>query len=128
MPALRCRKTKQARSATFQLSPERRAGVSHKRYYIRDGAKTTADGIVRASSTFCTWDGLPLAREGDRVDCPTCGEEGVIQCVAPRLRDRSEGKECALSDDLCICGCSPPPKLLADQFSDYQVVTDSPAA
>ncbi|RYG88535.1 MAG: PAAR domain-containing protein [Alphaproteobacteria bacterium] len=90
---------------------------------MRDRAKTTADGIVRASSTFTTLDGLPLAREGDPVDCPACGQQGVIQCIMPRLSDQSEGKECALSDDLCICACSPAPRLIADQFNDFQVVS-----
>jgi hypothetical protein len=33
----------------------------------------------------------------------------------PRLIDRYEGKEYALSGDLCICGCNPPPKLIAAQ-------------
>ncbi|VXB67773.1 PAAR domain-containing protein [Massilia sp. 9I] len=101
--------------------------MSHKRYYIRDGAQTTADGIVKASGTFTTLDGIPLAREGDPVDCPACGEQGVIQCVAPRLPDQAEGKQYALSDDLCVCGCSPPPKLLADRFDDFQIVDDSPS-
>jgi uncharacterized Zn-binding protein involved in type VI secretion len=102
--------------------------VSHKRYYIRDGAKTTADGTVRATSTFATLDGKALAREGDPVDCPACGEQGVIHCVPPRLSDASEGKECALSDDVCICACSPAPILVAEQFHDFQIVADSPAA
>jgi uncharacterized Zn-binding protein involved in type VI secretion len=102
--------------------------VSHKRYYIRDGAKTTADGTVRASSTFATLDGKALAREGDPVDCPACGEQGVIQCVTPRLSDASEGKECALSDDLCLCACSLAPTLVAEQFHDYQSVAASAAA
>lgn len=102
--------------------------MGYKRYYIRHGAKTTADGIVRATGSLTSLDGMPLALEGDPIDCPACGEQGVIQCVAPRLSDRSEGKECALSDDLCICGCSPPPKLLADQFFDFQIVSRSTAA
>ena len=102
--------------------------MSQKRYYIRAGAKTTADGIVRATSTFMKLNGLPVAREGDPVDCPACGEEGVIQCVMPRLRNQFDGKECALSDDLCICACSPAPRLVADQFINYQLVPDSPAA
>ena len=102
--------------------------MSHKRFYIRAGATTTAGGTVRASSTFTTLDGIPVAREGDPVDCPACGEQGVIQCVMPRLSDQSEGKECALSDDLCVCACSPPPKLVADQFQDFQLVAESPAA
>ena len=102
--------------------------MTHKRIYIRAGATTTSGGTVRASSTFITPDGMPLAREGVPVDCPECGEQGVIQCVMPRLADQSEGKECALSDDLCICACSPPPKLVADQFSDFQFVAGSCAA
>ena len=102
--------------------------MSQKRYYIRDGAKTTADAVVKASSAFGTLDGKSIAREGDPVDCPACGEQGLIQCVTPRLSDLSEGKQCALSDDLCICGCSPPPKLLADQSSDFQLVDDSLSA
>jgi hypothetical protein len=40
----------------------------------------------------------------------------------PRLTDRFEGKEYALSDDLCICGCNPPPKLIADQESKFQTI------
>lgn len=101
--------------------------MSHKRFYIRDGAKTTADGVVKASGTFTTSDGIALAREGDPVECPTCGEQGVIQCVAPRLLDQSEGKQYALSGDQCMCGCSPAPKLVADRFDDFQLVDDSAA-
>lgn len=99
--------------------------MSHKRYYIRDGAKTTADGVVKASGAFTSLDGMMLAREGDPVDCHTCGEQSLIQCVAPRLPDQSGGRQYALSDDLCVCGCSPPPKFLADRFDDFQIVVDS---
>lgn len=99
--------------------------MSQKRYYVRDGAKTSADGLVRASCGFSTQEGKALAREGDPVDCPTCGEQGVIQCAGPRLQDQSEGKQYALSDDLCICACSPAPKLLADQSDDFQIVAGS---
>ncbi len=102
--------------------------MTHKRYTIRAGARTTAGGTVRVTGTFMTLNGVPVAREGDPVDCPACGQEGVIQCVKPRLRKLSNGKECALSDDLCICACSPAPKIVADQFTDYQLVPDSPTA
>ena len=102
--------------------------MTNRRYYICDGAKTSADGIVKASSPFSSWEGRPLAREGDPIDCPACGEQGVIECAGPRLPDQSEGNACALSDDLCRCGCSPPPTLVADQFDDYQVVADGSAA
>jgi len=39
----------------------------------------------------------------------------MIQCVVPRNPERLNGKEVALSDDVCICNCSPPPKLIAEQ-------------
>ncbi len=96
--------------------------MSYMRYYIRDGATTTAGGTVMASSGFNVIDGSPVAREGDAVDCPACGAQGRIECVMPRLSDTFEGKEYALSNDLCICECSPPPKLVADQDIEYQAL------
>ncbi|MET0982788.1 MAG: PAAR domain-containing protein [Telluria sp.] len=91
-----------------------------RRYHIRAGATTTAGGIVRASSDFCKVNGAPLARDGDPVDCLACGTQGVIKCVEPRLSHTFEGKEYALSDDLCICKCSPSPKLVTDQTFKFQ--------
>jgi uncharacterized Zn-binding protein involved in type VI secretion len=102
-----------------------------RRYHIRAGATTTAGGVVRASSDWKKLNGVPLAREGDAVDCPACGAQGVIKCVMPRQSDRFQGKEYALSDDLCICGCNPPPKLIADQNFKYQTIvfaSEAPAA
>lgn len=93
-----------------------------RRYHIRVGAKTTAGGTVKTASSYCTVDGARLALEGDKVDCPTCGTTGVIQCVQPRLPDRCNGVEYALSADLCICQCSPAPKLTSDQTLKCQVL------
>lgn len=93
----------------------------HRRYHIRAGATTTAGGIVRASSHFCIVNGAPSARESDSVDCPACGSQGFIKCVMPRLSQKFQGKQYALSDDLCICKCNPPPKLIADQNFKCQV-------
>ena len=101
--------------------------MTQKRYHIRAGAKTTVGGTVRASSEFCKVNGVPLAREGDPVDCPSCGSQGVIKCVMPRLPEAFDGKQFALSDDLCICGCNPPPKLIADQNFKCQFVTPTSA-
>lgn len=100
--------------------------MKQKRYYIRAAAKTTAGGTVRAPNTRFTMNGAPVACEGDPVDSPACGTEGVIKCVMPRLPDSLDGKEVALSDDLCICSCTPPPKLISDQEFDFQWV-DTPA-
>jgi uncharacterized Zn-binding protein involved in type VI secretion len=91
-----------------------------KRYHITESATTTAGGVVRMSSKGMRLNGARVALEGDPVDCPACGAQGVIKCVMPRLVDRFGDKEYALSDDLCICGCNPPPKLIANQNFRYQ--------
>jgi hypothetical protein len=39
-----------------------------------------------------------------------------------RVSDSFDGKEYALSDDLCICRCNPPPRLIADQNHDCQML------
>jgi uncharacterized Zn-binding protein involved in type VI secretion len=94
----------------------------HRRYHIRDGAKTAAGGTVRASIAWYKIDGIPVALEGDPVDCPACGTTGKIQCVMPRLPDDLNGKQIALSDDLCICQCSPAPRLIAEQTVKCQFI------
>lgn len=101
-----------------------------RRYHVTAGATTTAGGVVRTSNKLSSLNGAAMVLEGDRVDCPACGGQGVIKCVMPRLPDRLEGKEYALSDDLCICGCNPPPKLIATQNikSQYFLVADKDPA
>jgi uncharacterized Zn-binding protein involved in type VI secretion len=91
-----------------------------KRFHVTDGATTTAGGVVRASNKCSSLNGAAMALEGDPVDCPACGARGVIKCVMPRLNDRYGDKQYALSDDLCICGCNPAPKLIANQSFKYQ--------
>jgi uncharacterized Zn-binding protein involved in type VI secretion len=93
-----------------------------RRYFITLGALTTAGGVVKTASTTSFIHGLAKAVEGDLVDCPVCGREGVIQVVPPRLGYRYKGKEYALNDDLCACGCTPAPKLLPNQQSVCQVL------
>jgi uncharacterized Zn-binding protein involved in type VI secretion len=93
-----------------------------KRYHIRLGAKTTAGGTVKTASTKDTLNGVAMVVEGDLVDCPACCSEGVIKCVQPRLDDTYNGKQFALSDDLCVCMCNPSPKLIADQNVSYQTL------
>jgi uncharacterized Zn-binding protein involved in type VI secretion len=100
--------------------------MSYKRYYIRAGATTTAGGTVKASIELFKLNGVPLALEGDPVDCPVCGTQGVIKCVTPRVPDHFDGKEFALSDDLCCCGCNPAPKLVTDQNFRYQAFAATP--
>jgi uncharacterized Zn-binding protein involved in type VI secretion len=102
-----------ARLEFFVLESE--PTMLHRRFHIRAGALTTAGGIARASSSFMTFNGAPLVLEGDKVDCPACGSVGIIHVVMPRLHDAFNGRQYALGDDLCICKCNPPPKLISEQ-------------
>ncbi|MFD2366352.1 PAAR domain-containing protein [Pseudoduganella sp. GCM10020061] len=91
-----------------------------RRYHITEGAKTTAGGKVIAATSAMTIDGVKGALEGDPLYCPACKSAGKIMCVGPRIPETWNGKPVALSDDLCMCGCPTPPKLLANQNRKYQ--------
>jgi uncharacterized Zn-binding protein involved in type VI secretion len=93
-----------------------------RRFHITLGAKTTAGGVVKTASTISSINGVLMAIEGDLVDCPACKSQGVIQVVPPRLQDCYNGKEFALGDDLCICKCNPPPKLIPSQTMRCQTL------
>jgi uncharacterized Zn-binding protein involved in type VI secretion len=83
---------------------------------IRDGDSTTANGVVICPGRSDRLDGREIAYEGDHVHCRTCGSTGYILCVGERPRETGDGgKPSALSGDLCICKCDPPPKLLSSQ-------------
>ncbi|MDY7534743.1 S-type pyocin domain-containing protein [Pseudomonas sp. Bout1] len=97
-----------------------------RRYNITDGAKTTARGVVKAGLDGAEIEGKLIAREGDRVACPTCESLGVIECIGPRLVQTWEGRQTALDGDLCRCKCSPPPTLIANQSLMYQSLEPAP--
>lgn len=84
-----------------------------RRFYITLGAPTSADGKVISANHLDTINGVPMALEGDKCWCPACDAEGTIVLDGPRLSETFEGREFALSDDLCVCQCDPPPRLLA---------------
>ncbi|HBZ08003.1 PAAR domain-containing protein [Massilia sp.] len=90
------------------------------RYKITLGAKTTTGGEVISANSRYTILGVPVAYADDSVSCPACNTIGVIKPDGPRLSDTFDGKEVALSDDLCICTCNPPPRLVANQTFSYQ--------
>jgi uncharacterized Zn-binding protein involved in type VI secretion len=99
------------------------------RYHITLGAPTTAGGKVTSGNHFDTINNVPVALERDKCWCPKCNSEGVIMLDGPRLSATVNGREVALSDDLCICKCNPPPRLVAAQSFVYQVIdTDWHAA
>jgi uncharacterized Zn-binding protein involved in type VI secretion len=86
-----------------------------KRYTITLGAKTTCGGKVISASANGRINGVPIALENDSISCPACLCEGKILCVGPRLPEKWNGKQVALENDLCICRCSPAPRLIANQ-------------
>ncbi|MDP9645591.1 PAAR domain-containing protein [Paraburkholderia sp. 22098] len=87
-----------------------------KRYLILNGDKTTANGVVQAVPTTIQLSDKDVAHEGDPVACPACNTTGKIQCDGPRqVMTAPDGRHAALSDDLCICGCHPPPRLVSSQ-------------
>ena len=87
-----------------------------KRYLILNGDKTTVSGTVQAVSSTIQLEGRDVAHEGDNVICPACDTTGKIRCDGPReVMTAPDGRHAALSDDLCICKCEPPPKLVASQ-------------
>jgi len=85
------------------------------RYVITLGAPTGAGGKVTSGSQRETINGVPVALAGDSCACPACQSDGVIGLDGPRLSRTVDGREIALSDDLCLCQCNPPPRLIAAQ-------------
>jgi uncharacterized Zn-binding protein involved in type VI secretion len=93
-----------------------------KRYLITLGAPTSSGGKVTTATSGRLIAGVPVALEGDRVHCPHCGADGEIKPDGPRLTERWNGREVALQDDLCMCKCSPSPKLVSAQDVVCQLV------
>jgi len=99
-----------------------------KPYYIRKGDRATAGGTVTDGSAVMYCDGLPLAFEGDAVSCPACQSTGKILCDGPRWpKAGPDGRQTALSDDLCLCRCNPLPRLIASQSTMSMSFEGSPA-
>ncbi|HKR39526.1 MAG TPA: PAAR domain-containing protein [Paraburkholderia sp.] len=89
-----------------------------QRFLILNGDRTTANGTVIAAPMTIQFVGRDVAHEGDDVRCPACNTTGKIKCDGPRqVMTAPYGQHAALSDDLCICKCEPPPKLVASQRS-----------
>ncbi|UIF87522.1 PAAR domain-containing protein [Cupriavidus sp. UYPR2.512] len=94
-----------------------------RRYDIRKGDSTTAGGIVTGGEGSDLLGGREQAYESDPVWCPVCKTVGQIVCVGPRMAMTGpDGREAALSDDLCVCRCKPGPLLLASQHVSYMDV------
>ncbi|STZ64279.1 Uncharacterised protein [Moraxella lacunata] len=62
---------------------------------------------------------------GDDVWCPACQSMGQIVPSGPRLSFSLGGAMPALNDDLCLCKCNPPPKLINSQTSFKEIIDDN---
>ena len=95
------------------------------RYHITLGALTTAGGVVTQASGIGSIDDKQVVLEGDIIVCRTCKSTGYVLCVGPRIPEfwgEGVGKQVALENDLCICKCSSPPRLIANQSLSYQTI------
>ncbi|TFW11634.1 PAAR domain-containing protein [Duganella callida] len=93
-----------------------------QRYHITLGASTSAGGKVISASSNCSINGVKVALEGDAIFCPACKSQGKIRNFGPRIPESWNGKQVALQDDLCICKCISPPRLIANQSLKCQHV------
>ncbi|MRW92676.1 hypothetical protein GJ699_22005 [Duganella sp. FT80W] len=98
-----------------------------QRYHITLGASTSAGGKVISASSCCSINGIAVALEGDTLLCPACRSQGKIRIFGPRIPESWNGKQVALQDDLCVCKCTPPPRLIANQSLKCQSVGGAPA-
>lgn len=96
--------------------------MSTIRYHITLGASTTAGGKVITATSNRAINSVKVAYAGDSVYCPRCTSEGVIEPDGPRISDRFNGRQVALSDDLCRCKCNPSPRLIANQNFSKQII------
>jgi hypothetical protein len=91
-----------------------------RRYDILKGDRTTSNGTVLGGDSNDRIGNREQAYERDEVWCPECLSMGQIVCDGPRLSMRGpDGREAALSDDLCVCKCHAPPRLLPSQQSSF---------
>jgi uncharacterized Zn-binding protein involved in type VI secretion len=86
-----------------------------KRYFIKVGDKTTAGGVVTQGEPTATHHGTPYAYHGAEIYCHACKSVGRVANVPPFRPMTLRGKQIALENDICICKCKPPPRLIASQ-------------
>lgn len=91
-----------------------------RRYDILKGDSTTAGGTVEGGDANDKVGDREQAYETDPVWCPACNTMGRIVCVGSRQSmSGPDGREGALSDDLCVCLCNPSPLLIPSQYTSY---------
>jgi len=93
-----------------------------RRNFILEGDKTTAGGVViEGLAPSDVIEGRGVSFNGAMISCPACKSTGKISCIGPRWPfTLPNGQQAALENDLCICKCSRPPKLVASQIFSGQ--------
>jgi len=99
------------------------------RFYIRHGDQTNVGGTVRSGSGTQGVFDRGMAYEGDVIGCPQCHGTGQIVCDGPRWSFTAEdGRQAALSGDICLCKCNPSPRLIANQILMSMDTTGAPGS
>lgn len=101
--------------------------MSLYRYYILEGDTTTVGGRIQKTSNPLSFKvyGKEKSYLGDDVWCPACQSLGKIIPSGARLNIQINGFQPALNDDLCLCKCNPPPKLIHSQTSFKEMIDDN---
>lgn len=99
-----------------------------RRHYVKQWDLTTARGVILEGMSLMKHQGTAIAFLGARVRCPACKSEGYIAPDGPRRPDNIGGQHAALEGDLCICKCSPPPRMIASQKTAYQTLSTEDSA
>jgi len=85
-----------------------------ERRILIKGDKTTAGGVILEGVAAFNEDEA-LAFHGAKIWCPACKSEGTLCNDGPHWPTSFDGKEVGVENDLCICKCVPPPRLIASQ-------------
>lgn len=91
-----------------------------KRRILVKGDKTTAGGVILEGVAAFNEDEA-LAFHGAKIWCPACKSEGTLCNDGPRWPTSFDDKEVGVENDLCICKCNPPPRLIASQDGMFMV-------
>ncbi|WP_211464754.1 PAAR domain-containing protein [Collimonas silvisoli] len=96
------------------------------RSYLTVGDKADNGAVIMTGSRGM-FSGLHEAQDGSQVFCPVCKTTGVLKCIGPRISNKTDGIEQALSGDICICKCPRSPVFLPAR-NDYTMTVDTNAA
>jgi uncharacterized Zn-binding protein involved in type VI secretion len=74
--------------------------------------------VLPGNLTQVTVKGTPFAAIGGQVECATCQTVGLIAKAGGPYRPYMHGHEMALENDIVLCKCAAPSKLIARAISN----------